>query len=71
MIQLWYGRNEDGTAADRLSQAEARALLAFLVNEQRGGRTVVTWNGAAFDNTIAACLYRRLRWRSHDVGFWG
>jgi hypothetical protein len=37
-----------------MQSREVRALLEFLAAEQRSGRTVVTWNGAAFDIDVLA-----------------
>ena len=50
--RLWYGKLDDGTPASRMTQADAQGLLAYLTAEQDGGRTVVTWNGTAFDFDI-------------------
>lgn len=51
---VWYGKNPDGTPAQRMSQGEARNVVGELVNLVAEGYTLLTWNGIGFDFDVLA-----------------
>lgn len=52
--RLWHGRTSSGEIAERMSQAEASALLDYLQDAAAQGYTLLTWNGVGFDFDILA-----------------
>jgi hypothetical protein len=53
-LRLWHAQTPDGKIADRLSQAGAAELVAYLQNQVESGYTILTWNGLGFDFDILA-----------------
>ena len=51
---LWHGKNNDGTPAKKMSQAEAGNVVHELVKLVEDGYTLLTWNGLGFDLDILA-----------------
>lgn len=51
---IWYGKNPDGTPADRMSRDEAHNMVARLCEMVGSGYTLVTWNGLGFDFDVLA-----------------
>ena len=51
---VWYGKSPDGTPTERMSQAEARAVVRELVNLVADGYMLLTWNGLGFDFDVLA-----------------
>jgi len=48
----WHGKRDDGSAAPRMTQSDARVLVDDLSRLQADGYTLVTWNGLSFDFNI-------------------
>jgi len=46
---VWYGRNADGTPAERMTQAEAKNIVGALTKFVADDYTLLTWNGLGFD----------------------
>ncbi len=46
---VWYGKNSEGTPAERMLPAEARNIVNHLVKMVSDGYTLLTWNGLGFD----------------------
>jgi hypothetical protein len=53
-LRLWYGRGDDDTPTDRMTQAEAKELVEYLDRVKREGCQVLTWNGLGFDFEVLA-----------------
>ena len=51
---VWHGKKADRTPAPRMSQPEARQLVAQLEKVVADGYTLLTWNGLGFDFDILA-----------------
>jgi len=76
-LRLWCERGPDGQPTGTILTPEmAGALVRYLIEAQRGGQTVVTWNGAGFDFRVLAqasgltdeCV--ELAWAHLDLMFW-
>jgi uncharacterized protein YprB with RNaseH-like and TPR domain len=76
-LRSWYEQDEEGSATgDVLTQETARALVDHLLELDRAGSTIVTWNGAGFDFRVLAhasgmmdaCA--SLAWQHVDMMFW-
>ena len=51
---LWHGKKDDGTPAERMTQAEARNLVGELAGWTTEGYTLLAWNGLGFDFDVLA-----------------
>ncbi len=51
--RLWYGRSDDGPAA-QMSREDAADLVKHLCEQTDNGSTILTWNGLGFDFDILA-----------------
>jgi hypothetical protein len=52
---VWHGKNaEDGSPADKMTSAEAAAMVRELCALVESGYTLLTWNGLGFDLDILA-----------------
>lgn len=51
---VWYGKNSDGTPAQRMSQEETGNVVRELVDRVAQGYTLLTWNGLGFDFDVLA-----------------
>jgi len=76
-LRLWYDPTPEGEPTGALLTPEgAGELVRYLAAAQRGGQTVVTWNGAGFDFRVLAqasglvdeCV--ELAWAHLDLMFW-
>lgn len=53
-MRIWHGLTHDGFIANQMSQSENRELVNYLQTEVAAGKTLITWNGAAFDLNVLA-----------------
>lgn len=76
-LRHWCQRDNSGHASGAfLTQLVAQSLVRYLVDMDRAGYTIVTWNGASFDFRVLAhasalkaeCV--DLAWRHADMMFW-
>ncbi|MBI1832345.1 MAG: ribonuclease H-like domain-containing protein [Planctomycetes bacterium] len=51
---LWHSKTTQGSPANRMTTADARALLDHLIDRAKAGYTLLTWNGASFDFDVLA-----------------
>jgi hypothetical protein len=51
---IWYGKTEAGEPADKMRQAEAGELVAYLKGQVQAGYTLLSWNGLGFDFDVLA-----------------
>ena len=54
VVDVWHGKNSDGTPSPKMIRAEVRSLLEHLLKSVGDGYTLVTWNGLGFDFDILA-----------------
>ncbi len=53
-LRLWHGKKTDGSPAERMTQADALALVEYLARMAADGFTVLSWNGLGFDFDVLA-----------------
>src|SRR6516165_5255986 len=53
-LRLWHGKTKNGSPAQRMTSADALALVQYLSQMAKDGFTILTWNGLAFDFDILA-----------------
>lgn len=53
-LRLWYGKNADGSPADRMTVEETKQMVAYLQAQAAAGCIPLTWNGLGFDFDILA-----------------
>ena len=53
-VRLWHGKASAGSPAERMTRADALALVQYLSQMAKDGFTILTWNGLAFDYDILA-----------------
>ena len=52
--QVWFGQDQAGQPAGRMSREETRQLVMNLVAWVEGGYQILTWNGLGFDFDVLA-----------------
>jgi hypothetical protein len=52
--KIWHGWDENNAIADKMSQNDIVNLINYLNAEIVSGKTIVTWNGLAFDFDVLA-----------------
>lgn len=52
--KIWHSWDENNTVADQMSQNDIVDLINYLNAEIVSGKTIVTWNGLAFDFDVLA-----------------
>ena len=50
----WFGEDDEGAIAERMTRAEANLLVDHLVWWTHSGKRVLTWNGMGFDLPVLA-----------------
>ena len=53
-VKVWFGKNTDGSPADRMSREDVIQLVEYLQFQTNFGKTILTWNGVGFDFDILA-----------------
>jgi len=51
---VWHGKADDGSPADRMSRQDAAGLVDHLLAMLGEGYTILTWNGLGFDFDVLA-----------------